>query len=145
MKTTFLALIFTLFFMTAAMVQAQVHVGVYQEGILNHIGAGTDPENKLFGEVRLLAGGIVNSVFGIETLGHYNFQRKDWYNLHAGLMLGYYDFDEGSAGLPLGLSFKPIINHRQFSVLLEGMPMYGSESFALRALVGLRYTFRKAD
>ncbi|MEX0884233.1 MAG: hypothetical protein WDZ72_12240, partial [Cyclobacteriaceae bacterium] len=129
----------------AAIAQGQVQVGVYQEGILNHIGAGTDPEKKFFGEVRLLAGGIVNSVFGIEALGHYNLQRNDWYNLHAGLMLGYSDFNEGSAGLPLGLSFKPTINHRQFSVLLEGMPMYGYESFALRALVGLRYTFRKAD
>ncbi|WP_154856432.1 hypothetical protein [Cyclobacterium xiamenense] len=129
------------FFSTAF---SQVHVGLYQGGILSHIGAGTDPEKSFFAEARLLAGGEVNPFLGAEILGHYNLRKTTWYNLHAGLMLGYSELDNGKIGLPLGFSFKPIAAHRQFALLLEGTPFY-ENTFAIRALVGLRYTFRKEE
>ncbi|WP_339922517.1 hypothetical protein [uncultured Cyclobacterium sp.] len=123
---------------------AQVHVGLYHEGVLSHIGVGTDPEKKIFGEARLFAGGILNPIMGVEALGHYNFRQTDWYNLHAGLMIGYTQFiNDIRVGAPVGLSFKPIANHRQFTLLLEGTPMYGPYDFTIRALIGLRYTLSK--
>lgn len=138
------SLLFCLFFVVATHVKAQVNVGIYQEGILSHIGVGTNPEKKFFGEARILAGGVVNPYIGIEALGHYNLRKTDWYNLHAGLMVGYSEMDDGKFGVPLGLSIKPIAQHRQFAVVLEATPMYAFD-FTFRALVGLRYTFRKED
>ncbi|AKP52531.1 hypothetical protein [Cyclobacterium amurskyense] len=121
---------------------AQVHVGVYHGGILSHIGVGTDPEKKIFGEARVLAGGVINPFLGVEALGHYNFRQTDWYNLHGGLMLGYTEITDVQAGIPLGLSLKPITTHRQFSLLLEGGPIYANH-FSFRALIGVRYTLSK--
>ncbi|WP_375583361.1 hypothetical protein [Cyclobacterium xiamenense] len=129
------------FFSTAF---SQVHVGLYQGGILSHIGVGTDVEKSFFAEARLLAGGEVNPFLGVEILGHYNLQKTSWYNLHTGLMLGYSELDNGKIGLPLGLSFKPIAAHRQFVLVLEGTPFY-ENTLAIRALFGLRYTFRKDE
>ncbi|MDN3686208.1 hypothetical protein [Cyclobacterium jeungdonense] len=123
---------------------SQVQVGLYQGGILSHIGVGTDPEKSFFGEARILAGGEVNPYLGLEALGHYNLKQTDWYNVHAGLMVGYSEIDNGRFGVPLGLSIKPIANHRQFAVVLEGTPMYAF-NFFVRALFGLRYTFGKED
>jgi hypothetical protein len=65
------------------------------------------------------------------------------YNLHLGLMVGYTDFGDGRIGVPLGLSFKPVTNHKQFSLLMEGTPMLANNSLTLRANIGLRYTFKK--
>ncbi|SHN15323.1 hypothetical protein SAMN04488057_108118 [Cyclobacterium lianum] len=133
-----------LFFIQTTLLKAQVHVGIYQGGILNHIGLGTNPENTIFGEARILAGDVINPYIGLEALGHYNFKQSDWYNAHAGLMVGYTEFDDGRFGLPVGLSIKPIAAHRQFSLLLEGTPMYAF-NFSFRALIGLRYTFGKEN
>ncbi|MDO9552358.1 hypothetical protein [Rhodonellum sp.] len=123
-------------------VTAQVHAGLYHGGVLSQIGVGTDIDKKYFGEVRFLAGDVVNYVYGIEVLGHVNLKQSDWYNVHLGLMLGISSIDNGKFGLPIGLSFKPLENHRQFSILLEGTPMYAYD-FTVRANIGLRYTFRK--
>ena len=123
--------------------QAQVHVGVYPGGILSQIGVGTDVDKKVFGEARFLAGDVVNYVLGVEALGHYNVKQTEWYNLHLGLMVGYTDADDGRIGLPLGMDFKPISNHRQFSILLEGTPIVANSDLTLRANIGRRYTFRK--
>jgi hypothetical protein len=123
--------------------QAQVHVGVYPSGILSQVGVGTDIDKPIFGEVRLLAGDVVNYVLGVEALGHYNVKQSEWYNLHIGLMVGYTDIDDGRIGLPLGMDFKPISIHRQFSILLETTPLVANGDFTLRANFGLRYTFRK--
>lgn len=141
--TIFILFIF-LFVMHAFEADAQIHAGIYNEGILNHIGVGTDPEKKIFGEARILAGGVINPFLGLEVLGHYNFRNTDWYNMHAGLMVGLNEINDGQVGVPLGLSFKPIANHRQFTLLLEGTPMY-AYNFTFRALIGLRYTLRKED
>lgn len=144
-KLTITALFAMLLMFSAFKASAQIHVGIYHEGILNHIGVGTDPEKKMFGEARVLAGGVVNPFLGVEALGHYNFRQTDWYNLHGGLMLGYTEISDFQAGIPFGLSFKPIASHRQFSLLLEGMPMYESYDFTFRALIGLRYTLNKEN
>ncbi|WP_339905523.1 hypothetical protein [uncultured Cyclobacterium sp.] len=124
---------------------AQVHVGIYHEGILSHIGVGSDPEKKIFAEARVFAGGMVNPFMGLEAQGHYNFRQTDWYNLHGGLLLGYNEISDAQAGIPLGLSLKPIANHRQFILLMEGTPMYGAYDLTFRALIGLRYTLNKAN
>ena len=123
--------------------QAQVHVGIYHGGVLSQIGVGTDIDKKFFGEARFLAGDVVNFVLGVEALGHYNIKREEMYNLHIGLMVGFSDIDEGRIGVPLGLSFKPIANHKQFSLLMEGTPMIIESTLTLRANVGLRYTFKR--
>ncbi|WP_373495339.1 hypothetical protein [Aquiflexum sp.] len=136
-----LAFVFAIFSFQEA--EAQVHLGIYHGGVLSQIGVGTDVDKKIFGEVRFLAGDVVNYVLGVEALGHYNVKQTEWYNLHIGLMVGYTDVDEGRIGLPLGMDFKPISNHRQFSVLLEGTPLVANSDFTLRANIGLRYTFRK--
>lgn len=137
-KVFLLFLVFGLF----STAYSQVQVGLYQGGILSHIGVGTDPENPFFGEARILAGGEINPYLGLEALGHYNLKQTDWYNVHAGLMVGYSEMDEGRFGVPVGLSIKPIAEHRQFALVLEATPLYAFH-FSFRALVGLRYTFRK--
>lgn len=136
-----LLLISTLLFVIKS--EAQVHVGVYQGGVLSQIGVGTDIDKKIFGEVRFLAGDVVNYVLGVEALGHYNVRQTDFYNLHVGLMAGFSQVDEGRVGIPLGLSFKPIQSHRQFSILMEGTPLVAFSNFTIRANIGLRYTFHK--
>jgi len=138
-----LGVVLVLIFASNHLAEAQVHVGLYHGGVLSQIGVGTDVEKKFFGEARFLAGDVVNYVLGVEALGHYNIKRTDWYNLHAGLMVGFSDVDEGRIGIPLGLSFKPISNHRQFSLLLEGTPLVANSELTLRANIRLRYTFRK--
>lgn len=143
-NTLLFCLFLLLFFTGTATVKAQMHVGVYQGGILNHIGLGTNPEKQIFGEARILAGDVVNPFIGLEVMGQYNLKQTDWYNAHVGLMVGYTEFDDGRFGLPVGLSFKPIAAHRQFAVVMEGTPMYAFD-FTFRALVGLRYTFSKED
>jgi len=142
--TLLLGLLLILFFTGTAGLQAQVHAGLYQGGIMNHIGLGTNPEKQFFGEARIMAGDVFYPYMGLEALGHYNLKRTDWYNAHAGLMVGYTEFDDGRFGLPVGLSIKPIAAHRQFAVVLEGTPMYAFD-FTFRALIGLRYTFSKED
>jgi hypothetical protein len=126
---------------------AQVHVGVYHSGLVNQLGVGTDIDKKYFGEIRLHASDLFDFPFGVEGLFHRNFKRTNWYNLHAGLMLGVFEFGSFRVGLPLGLGFKPIANHRNFSLLLEGTPNLfpDSGSFNIRANIGLRYTFRKEE
>lgn len=134
-------LISTLFFANKS--EAQIHVGVYQGGVLSQIGVGTDIDKKIFGEVRLLASDVVNYVLGIEALGHYNLKQTDFYNLHAGLMVGVSQVDEGRVGIPLGLSFKPIQSHKNFSILMEGTPFVALSTVTVRANIGLRYSFQK--
>ncbi len=141
MKKTILVLMLTVVFFNLS--DAQVHVGIYHGGVLSQIGVGTDTEKKVFGEVRFLAGDVVNYVLGVEALGHFNVRRSEWYNLHLGLMVGYSDTDEGRIGIPLGMSFKPISSHRQFSILMEGTPLVAYSELTIRANIGLRYTFSK--
>lgn len=120
--------------------QAQVAVGVYSNGILTQIGVGSNPEKKLFGEGRVLAGDYYNRFLGLEALGQVNVKRSDWHNISVGIMLGYYDYSEGiRVGFPLIVAIKPVEAHRDFAVILEATPMY-AEEMALRGNLGIRYT-----
>jgi len=127
--------------------KSQVHVGVYHSGLINQVGVGTDNEKKYFGELRVLATDLVDFPNGVEVLGHRNFKTGDWVNLHAGLMFGVFfeAFSAKKAGIPLGLTFKPIQEHRNFAILMEATPIlnFGAGSIALRSNIGLRYTFRR--
>jgi len=125
--------------------QAQVYVGVYHSGFINQVGVGTDNEKLYFGELRLLATDLIDFPFGVEGMFHRNFKRGEWVNLHAGIMIGYFEDDSGRVGVPLGLTFKPIAAHRNFAVLMEATPnIYPSSgTFAIRSNIGLRYSFRK--
>ncbi|AWW31083.1 hypothetical protein DN752_13640 [Echinicola strongylocentroti] len=141
LKFTLFLVIFSI--ATVKYTSAQVTVGVYSNGILTQLGAGTDPEKEFFGEGRLFAGDVLNPFFGAEAIGQYNFHRSDWYNASAGLMLGYYEFDDGARiGAPVMLAFKPISNHRAFSIMMEATPLYNGD-FGLRGNFGLRYTIGK--
>lgn len=122
---------------------AQVTVGAYSNGILTQLAVGTDPEEKFFGEGRLFAGDFLNRYFGAEAIGQYNFHQSEWYNASAGLMVGYYDFDNGArVGIPVLLAFKPISNHLAFAIMMEATPMFNG-SLGLRGNFGLRYTIGK--
>ena len=114
-------LIFGLFISIQA--HTQVHVGVYHSGSINQVGVGTDNEKLYFGELRLLATDIIDFPFGVEGMFHRNFRRGEWVNLHAGIMLGILENGSNAkVGLPLGLTFKPIAAHRNFSILMEATP-----------------------
>jgi hypothetical protein len=124
---------------------AQVHVGVYHSGYINQVGVGTDNEKLYFGELRLLATDIIDFPFGVEGMFHRNFKRGEWVNLHAGIMLGILETGgNAKVGLPLGLTFKPIAGHRNFSILMEATPFIYPDTgyFAIRSNIGLRYSFR---
>ncbi|KEO73276.1 hypothetical protein [Anditalea andensis] len=123
------------------MSNAQVTVGVYHGSFYSQLGIGSNPENKFFAEGRLFAGDILNSFFGIEGIGQYNFISSDWYNLSAGIMLGYNEYDEGQYGLHGMVSVKPIENHRNLAIIMEATPFRSFETFNLRANLGVRYTF----
>ncbi len=143
MKKTVLVLVFSVVFVN--LLDAQVHVGVHHSGLVNQIAVGSDIDRKYFGELRILATDLVDFPFGVEGLFHRNFKQTDWYNLHAGLMVGVFEFGSVRVGVPLGLSFKPIAAHRNFSLLMEGTPNFYPDagSFNIRGSLGLRYTFRK--
>jgi len=129
-----------LFIFTLFHAQAQMTVGVYNGTFYSHLGIGSNPENKFFAEGRLFAGDFINPFFGIEGIGQYNFIASEWYNLSAGLMLGYSEFDEGRVGVHSMLSIKPLENHRNLALILEATPFYSDFDFTLRANIGIRYT-----
>ncbi|MCH7414725.1 hypothetical protein MM213_14590 [Belliella sp. R4-6] len=119
--------------------------GVYHSGLKGQVGIGTDIDQKYFGEIRFGANDVLETSFGIEGLFNRNIYKDEWFNFHAGLMLGYYFYDEFRIGIPLGFTIKPIENHRNFAVLMEATPntFGGSRYTNLRASIGVRYTFRK--
>ena len=119
---------------------SQITVGMYSNGLLHQIGVGTNPENKFFGEARLLAGDEYNRFFSLEAIGQTYIKRSDWHDVSGGLMVGYHGaLDRAKVGLPFLLAIKPIEAHRNFAIILEATPMY-SYDIALRGNAGIRYT-----
>lgn len=118
----------------------QVSVGVYSNGLLHQIGVGSNPENKFFGEARILAGDEYNRFFSLEAIGQVALKRSDWHDISGGLMVGYHGpSDQARIGLPFLLAIKPVEAHRNFAIMLEATPMY-SYDIALRGSLGIRYT-----
>lgn len=124
---------------------AQVSVGIYQSGFFTHLGVGTDPEKKHFGELRLFAGDWINNFFGAELIGQRNFKQTDWYNFSAGLMIGYNELTESMVGLPSYFTIKPIQANQNFSLILEATPFVADNSVSLRGNLGIRYFLRKKE
>lgn len=133
MKYTF---VFLLFLLSFGKTFSQVQVGVYHSGISAQVGVGTNIEKKFFGELRFWAPDRLNLDLGIEAVGQYNFYRSEWYNLHGGLMLGY--FRDGAIGLPVGATIKPISSFQRFGILMEATPYILGGDLFLRANLGLR-------
>lgn len=140
-KALLLPLFLTLSIFSFAQESGKIHAGIYHGGIIGQVGIGTNFENKNFGELRFSASDIVNYPFNIEGYFNRNFIQSDWYNIHAGLMLGYSFYEDIRLGLPIGMTFKPIKEHRQFGILLEAMPNYFLGNPNLRASIGIRYNF----
>ncbi|WP_209330736.1 hypothetical protein [Lunatimonas salinarum] len=138
-----------LFFGVLLSSKAQVSVGVYKSSVFTHLGVGTDPEKKYFGEVRLFAGDWLNNYFGAELIGQRNFTQTAWYNFSAGLLLGYHEFSDASIGVPTFFSVKPIQANTNLSLILEATPFvaFGNigGSFNLRGSIGVRYFLRKQE
>ncbi|TDQ17216.1 hypothetical protein DFQ04_1868 [Algoriphagus boseongensis] len=130
--------ILILFFGLVSFGQAfsQVQVGVYHSGLSSQVGVGTNIEKKFFGEIRFLATDRLELDFGAEAIGQYNFYQSEWYNLHGGLMIGYYG--DGAVGLPFGATIKPISAFQRLGILMEATPYILSDQFFLRGNIGLR-------
>lgn len=147
MKKIYLLLVscFCLLFCTEAFSQSKIkplHVGVYQGSLITQVAIGTDFEKKYFGELRLNTTDLLDFPFSIEGNFNRNLKRTDWYNIHLGLMLRVWEFGDLSAGLPLGLTIKPIEAHRNLGILLETTPVvsfFGNVN--LRGVLGVRYSF----
>jgi len=115
---------------------SQVQVGIYHSGTTGQVGVGTDLEKKFFGELRFMASDRLELSFGAEGVGQYNFYRSESYNIHGGLMLGYYG--DVALGLPVGITIKPFSTFQRLGVLMEATPyLLGSQGF-LRGNLGLR-------
>ncbi|UJP66418.1 hypothetical protein [Mongoliitalea daihaiensis] len=140
-KSLFLSLLLTLSFFSFAQESSNIHVGIYHSGVIGQVGIGSNIENKNFGELRFTASELINFPFTIEGYFNRNLKQSEWYNLHAGLMLGYSFDDWIRFGVPLGMTFKPIKEHRQFAILLEATPNYFFDGLNLRANIGVRYSF----
>ncbi len=145
MKRHFLLGIFLL--LGYGSIQAQISAGLYLNTVSPQVAIGTDPEKEFFGEVRILAGDMVQHYFGAELLGQYNFKKSEVYNFSGGLMVG---LDEqrpsnvqGKVGLPVLLSIKPFEATRNFAFVLEATPYYRPDLIYFRGNIGLRYTFGK--
>ncbi|MDX5339972.1 MAG: hypothetical protein LPK25_13155 [Cyclobacteriaceae bacterium] len=117
-------------------VYSQVQVGIYHSGTMAQVGVGSDIEKKFFGELRFLAPDRIELDHGFEAIGQYNFYRSEWYNLHGGLMIGYYG--DGAVGLPVGATIKPVSSFQRFGILMEATPYILSDQFFLRGNLGLR-------
>lgn len=115
---------------------SQVQVGIYHSGNNSQIGVGTDIERKFFGELRFLATDRLELDFGVEGIGQYNFYRSEFYNIHGGLMLGY--FGDLAIGLPMGTTIKPISSFQRLGILMEATPYILGSHFFLRGNLGLR-------
>ena len=96
LKTALLLLIISVGSIHVA--QSQVTVGMYSNGILHQVGVGTNPENKFFGEARILAGDYYNRLLGVEAIGQISIKRSDWHNISGGLMVGYGMARSGNCG-----------------------------------------------
>lgn len=135
-------LIFAFAFLCFSRAFSQVQVGIYHSGLSAQIGVGTDIEKKFFGELRFLAPDRLELDLGIEAIGQYNFYRSEWYNLHGGVMLGFFgDFGigpEASIGLPFGTTIKPISTFRRLGILMEATPYLLGDQVFLRGNLGLR-------
>ena len=130
------AVLILIVFLAFSQAFSQVQVGVYHSGIGAQIGVGTNVEKKFFGELRFLASDRLELDFGAEAIGQYNFHRSEWYNLHGGLMVGYYG--AGAIGLPVGATIKPIPSFKRLGILMEVTPYVLASEFFLRGNLGLR-------
>ncbi|WP_187328788.1 outer membrane insertion C- signal [Echinicola rosea] len=124
--------------------KAQVSAGIYQQNLNTYLAIGTDPDEKMFGELRLGAGDELD----LEGTFGYNFIQKQEVNFYSGAHLGVAnlttDFSEAYLGVPLGLLVKPFSAAPNLGFLLEASPLVGFDSGDgyLRAGIGLKYTFR---
>lgn len=130
------AVLILIVFLAFGQAFSQVQVGVYHSGIGAQIGVGTNIEKKFFGELRLLAPDRLELDLGVEAIGQYNFYRSEWYNLHGGLMVGYYGAE--AIGLPVGATIKPVSSFRRLGILMEVTPYVLESEFFLRGNLGLR-------
>lgn len=142
-KALLLSLCLTITSFSFAQESGKIHAGIYHGGLIGQIGIGTNFENKNFGELRFSASDIIDYPFNIEGYFNRNFVQGEWYNLHAGIMLGYSFYEDIRFGIPVGMTFKPIKDHRQFGILLEATPNYFFGGANLRANIGVRYNFNK--
>lgn len=128
-----------LFFATVLHAQAQISAGVYRLSSATFASIGTDPDNKIFGEARVSAGGRV----GIEGTFGYNFVQSSDVNFYSGFHLGSEgDRDGFYLGVPLGVLVKPF-TAKNFGFLMEASPIFPNERGTyFRAGIGLKYTFR---
>lgn len=123
---------------------AQVSAGIYQQNLNTYVSVGTDPDEKMFGEVRLGAGDELD----LEGTFGYNFVQKQEVNFYSGAHLGVAnlttDYSEAYIGVPLGLFVKPFSATPNLGFLLEASPLVGFDSGDgyFRAGIGLKYTFR---
>ncbi len=139
-------------FLTIFHVQAQepskfrpAHVGIYHSGLTGQVAIGTDFDNRYFGDIRFGAADLLETRFGIEGSVNRNLFQDEWFNFSAGIMVGYYFYEDARLGLPLAFTIKPFENHRSFAFLLEATPnIFADSGYAsLRANIGIRYLFRK--
>jgi hypothetical protein len=134
--------IYAFFLLSFGKVFSQVQVGIYHSGTSAQIGVGTDIEKKFFGELRFLAPDRLELDLGVEAIGQYNFYRSEWYNLHGGVMLGFFgNFrigPEASIGLPFGTTIKPISSFKRLGILMEATPYLLGDQVFLRGNLGLR-------
>lgn len=143
----FLILSLTAFLFLHHESNAQISAGVYQLSSGTFAAVGSDPDNKMFGEGRISAGGDVD----IEGTFGYNFIQRDEVNFYSGFHLGvddhHHDNDHHNhlyLGIPLGVLVKPFPSTRNFGFLLEASPMFptGHGNNYFRTGIGLKYTFR---
>jgi len=139
----FLILSLTAFLFLQQKSMAQVSAGVYQLSSGTFAAIGSDPDNKMFGEARIRAGGDVD----VEGTFGYNFVQKEEVNFYSGFHLGI--DEEGNdndfyLGIPLGVLVKPFPSTRNFGFLMEASPIFptGERDNYFRAGIGFKYTFR---
>ncbi|MBD8491124.1 outer membrane insertion C- signal [Echinicola sp. CAU 1574] len=139
----FLILSLTAFLILQHKSVAQISAGVYQLSSGTFAAIGSNPDNKMFGEARIGAGGNVD----IEGTFGYNFVQRDEVNFYSGFHLGVDDQGNDNdlyLGIPLGVFVKPFPSTRNFGFLLEASPIFptGESNNYFRAGIGLKYTFR---
>jgi hypothetical protein len=133
MKKSLLFFIVLLFFGTFES-HAQISAGVYRLSSATFAAIGTDPDQKIFGEARVSAGGRVD----LEATFGYNFVQTAEVNFYSGFHIG--GRNGLYAGIPLGVLVKPFAN-KDFGFLMEASPIFASGQY-FRAGLGLKYTFR---
>lgn len=142
MKKTYQTLLLTLIFIFSFhLMNSQVSTSFQTNANLSKIGLGYNFNEKLWGELRIYSGTLIEKITP-EIVLNYNFLQKEHFKTYfgGGVVLNYFN----AIVSQVGIQIQPFDNLKNFSFVLEAQPQYNwdYEDFYFNAFGGIRYKFK---